>query len=81
MEKQNVTLSLPKALVKQAKLLAVQEDKSFNELVRQCLEERLGAAVDYAQARERQLRLLESGFDLGTNGAISLTREEIHERR
>ena len=80
MEKQNVTLSLPKTLVKKAKLLAVREEKSFNELVRQCLEQRLNAATGYAEARERQLKRIESGFDLGTNGKISVTREEIHER-
>jgi len=79
-EKQNVTLSLPKTLVKKAKLLAVEEEKSFNELVRQCLEQRLNAATGYAEARERQLKRIESGFDLGTNGKISVTREEIHER-
>ncbi len=81
MEKQNVTLSLPKTLVKKAKLLAVREEKSFNELVRQCLEQRLNSATGYAKARERQLKLLESGFGLGTNGKVSVTREEIHERR
>ncbi len=81
MEKQNVTLSLPRTLLKKAKQLAVQEEKSFNELVRQCLEQRVGAATGYASARQRQLRSLESGFDLGTNGSVSVTREEIHERR
>ena len=81
MEKQNVTLSLPKTLLKKAKRLAVQEEKSFNELVRQCLEQRLSGTSGYAKARERQLRLLESGIDLGTNGRVSVTREEIHGRR
>jgi hypothetical protein len=81
MEKQNVTLSLPKTLLKRAKRLAFQEEKSFNELVRQCLEYRLGKAASYARARDRQLRLLDSGFDLGTNGKISFGRDDIHERR
>jgi metal-responsive CopG/Arc/MetJ family transcriptional regulator len=81
MEKQSVTLSLPKTLLKKAKRLAVQEEKSFNELVRQCLEQRLSDVTGYAKARERQLGLLESGFDLGTNGKVSVTREEIHERQ
>ena len=81
MEKQNVTLSLPKSLVKKAKLLAVQEEKSLNELVRQCLEQRVSVASGYGEARERQLKLLESGFDLGTNGTISVTREDVHGRR
>jgi hypothetical protein len=81
MEKQNVTLSLPKTLVKKAKRLAVEEEKSFNELVRQCLEQRLTTSTGYANARARQRKLLESGFDLGTDGKVAATREEIHERR
>lgn len=81
MEKQNVTLSLPKTLIKKAKRLAVEEEKSFNELVRQCLEQRLTASTGYAKARARQLKLLDSGFDLGTGGKVATTREEIHERR
>lgn len=81
MEKQNVTLSLPKSLVKKAKRLALDEEKSFNELVRQCLEQRVSASTGYEKARARQLKALESGFDLGTEGRIAVTREEIHERR
>ena len=81
MEKQNITLSLPKSLLKKAKLLAVEEETSFNELVRRCLEQRVGTASGYKKARRRQLKLLEGGFDLGTNGSISVIREEIHERR
>jgi len=81
MEKQNVTLSFSKALLKRAKRLALDEEKSFNELVRQCLEHRLDQATGYAKARKRQVHLLESGFDLGTNGRVGIAREEIHERR
>ena len=81
MEKQNVTLSLPRTLIKKAKRLAVQEEKSFNELVRQCIEQRLGSSTGYAKARERQIKLLEAGVDLGTKGRVSVTREEMHERR
>ncbi len=79
--KQNVTLSLPKTLVRRAKLLAFQEEKSFNELVRQCLEQRLSRASSFAKARDRQLELLQSGFDLGTRGRIPNDRESLHERR
>lgn len=81
MDKQNVTLSLPRTLVKRAKRLAVEEEKSFNELVRQCLEQRLNVSTGYTEARVRQLELLESGFDLGTRGKVSVTREEIYDRQ
>ncbi len=81
MDKQNVTLSLPKALIKRAKRLALEEDKSFNELVRQCLDARLRKAEGYEKARARQIKMLETGFDLGTNGRIPFGRDDLHERR
>ncbi len=81
MDKLNVTLSLPGALLKRAKALALKEDKSFNELVRECLVIRLNKAAGYSRARNRQLDLMKSGFDLGTNGKIPFKRDQIHERR
>ncbi len=81
MEKQNVTLSLPKTLLKKAKRLALEEEKSFNELVKQCLEQRLVRSREYASARARQQNLLDSGFNLGTKGKICVKRDELHERR
>ena len=81
MQKQNVTLSLPTTLLKRAKKLAFQEEKSFNEFVKQCLEHRLGKATNFARARDRQLRLMERGIDLGSNGRISIARDALHERR
>jgi hypothetical protein len=81
MLKQNVTLSLPKTLLKRAKKLAFQEEKSFNEFVKQCLEHRLSKATNFTRARDRQLRLMETGIHLGTNGRISVARDELHERR
>ena len=37
MERQNVTLSLPKALLKKAKTLAVKKDSSLSDLLRGAL--------------------------------------------
>ena len=81
MIKQNVTLSLPKILIRKARLIAFQEEKSFNELVRQCLEQRLSKTTNYTKSRDRQIGLLESGLDLGTGGRIKISRDEVHERR
>lgn len=36
---------------------------------------------EYAKARERQLALLEKGYDLGTGGITTWTRDELHERQ
>jgi Arc/MetJ-type ribon-helix-helix transcriptional regulator len=80
-EKQNITLSLPKPLLKKAKILAAGEDKSVSELIREALEKRLRESSGYAAARNRQLKILEKGYDLGTGGVLGTTREELHARR
>lgn len=81
MERQNVTLSLPKALLRKAKALAAREEKSISELLRESLEEKISESTGYKKAKERHLRLLRKGFDLGTGGRISIARDELHERR
>ncbi len=81
MERQNVTLSLPKLLLKKAKVLAAGREKSLSELLRESLEEKVREANGYKKARQRQLKLLKEGLDLGTKGDIETTRDEVHERR
>ncbi|MEW6001958.1 MAG: CopG family transcriptional regulator [Nitrospirota bacterium] len=81
MERQNVTLSLPKALLRKAKTLAVKKDKSLSDLLRETLEEKVKEETGYQRARNRQIALMEKGFDMGTKGKISISREELHERR
>ena len=80
MEKQNVTLSLPMGLLKKAKILAVERGKSFNEMVRELLEEEVRREEGYRRAMVRHKRLLEEGMDLGTGGVLKVTREEVHDR-
>jgi len=81
MERQNVTLSLPKSLLKKAKAMAANKEKSLSELLRESLEERIREATGYKKAKERQLSLLRRGFDLGTKGKIAVSKEELHARR
>ena len=81
MERQNVTLSLPKLLLKKAKVIAASREKSLSELLRESLEQKVREANGYKKARQRQLKLLKEGLDLGTKGDIATTRDEVHERR
>ena len=81
MDRQNVTLSLPKSLLKKDKVVAASSDKSLSELLRQSLEEKVRETSGYSGAKNRQLKLLKKGFDLGTRGHIITTREELHVRR
>jgi hypothetical protein len=80
MEKQNVTLSIPRSLLKQAKIIAASQDKSLSQLMRESLEEKVRKGADYNKARKRQLRLLKKGLDLGTGGQVKTSRDEVHAR-
>ena len=80
MERQNVTLSLPKALLKKAKIMAAQKDKSLSGLFIEAIEEKVREDTGYKRARERQLRLLKVGLNLGTKGRPVASREELHAR-
>lgn len=81
MQRQNVTLSLPKSLLKKAKLIAAGQERSLSELLRESLEEKIREASGYNKAKKRQLKLLNRGLNLGTDGHINATREELHARR
>jgi hypothetical protein len=80
MEKRNLTVSLPYPLVNKAKEMAVREERSLNEYVRQAIEEKIARNSGFADARKRQLRRLKDGFGMGTKGRPPADREAIHER-
>ena len=80
MEKQNVTLSIPNTLLRQAKIMAASQDKSLSQFLRESLEEKVREEADYSKAQKRQLRLLIKGLDLGTKGQIKARRDDLHVR-
>ena len=80
MENQNVTLSIPRTLLKRAKIIAAGQDKSLSQLMRESLEEKVREEADYKKARTRQIRLLAKGLDLGTWGQVKISRDELHAR-
>jgi len=79
-EKQNVTLSIPRQLLKQAKIIAASQDKSLSQFLRESLEQKVREETEYNKARKRQLRLLKKGLDLGTGGQVKTSRDELHAR-
>ena len=80
MERQNITLSLPKDTLLKVKLIAVKRQTSVSGLLTQTLERLVEHEDGYAHARRRHLEWLERGADLGTAGQISVGRDELHER-
>lgn len=80
MEKQNVTLSLPKSLLKEAKILAIRMEKSLSQLLVEALQDIIRRNQEYERSKQKHRLILEKGFDLGTRGDIKVKREELHER-
>ena len=77
---QNVTLSLPKTLLKKAKIVAAQEEKSLSELMREVLRGKVEQQIGYEKAKQRHRALLKKGLNLGTRGRPFTTRDHLHER-
>ena len=77
---QNVTLAIPKDLLRKAKILAVLKNTSLSGLLTQTLTDLVSHQETYEHARERNLALLKGGLDLGTQGKIDWKRDDIHER-
>lgn len=80
METQNITLSLPKELVRKAKLLAVEKHTSISALLKELLAEAVTQEDRYVAARRRHLDTLRHGMNLGAREAIRWSREDLHER-
>jgi len=75
--KQNITLSLEKELIQQAKELAVRRKKSVSRLLGDELRRMVRDAEAYDKAKRAALKDLEQGFSFGGSPA---GREELHER-
>jgi hypothetical protein len=80
MDKQNITLSVPKDVLQKIKLLAVKKGTSVSGLMTQVLQEIVAEEDGFHDARLRHLTLLDGGLDLNTNGTRDWTREELHDR-
>jgi hypothetical protein len=80
MERQNITLALPKEVLHKVKLIAVRRQTSVSALLTETLERLTEQEDAYVNARRRHLEWLSNAKDLGTNGQISVRRDELHER-
>jgi len=80
MEKQNITLSLPKEILKKGKMLAAKKGIPLNELIREMLQISTESEEGYQTAADRQIKRMEEGIQLGTKGQISWKRDQLHRR-
>jgi hypothetical protein len=80
MEKQNITLAIPKDILLRAKIIAIREGTSVSGLMKTLLEELVERYEGFKAARQDHLSLLDQGLEMGTNGEIGWTRDEVHDR-
>jgi hypothetical protein len=80
-EHQTVTVSLPKALHRQAKALAAERRIPLTSLLISLLERLVKDHEDYERAKRRSLAHMRKARNLGTKGRITWTRDSLHERR
>jgi hypothetical protein len=76
--KANITLKLDASLLREARVLAAEEDTSISAMLAARLEELVRERKTYDRARKRALARLRDGMDLGWTPAAS--RDELHER-
>ena len=80
METQNVTVALPRALLRKLKIVAAKRETSISALLTASLEEIVRQEDEYDSAMRRALRRARKGYDLGTGGHLRIQRAELHER-
>jgi len=80
MQKQSITLSVPKDILLKVKLMAVQRHTSVSGLLTRTLERLVEQEDVYVHARRRHLECLDRGADLGTRGRVTTRRDVLHDR-
>ena len=76
--KTNITLKLDSDLLREARVLAAEEDTSISALLAERLEQIVRERKSYQRARKSALARLRREADLGW--APSSSRDELHER-
>jgi hypothetical protein len=77
---QNITLSLPRMLLKRVKRVAADRDTSVSALMAEALGRLADEDRRYSAARKRALAALRSPRSMGTQGRRTWSRDELHGR-
>src|SRR5260221_1430870 len=80
MANRNITLSLPEEDLQRAQIIHIRRGRSLSELLTRMIKELADQETGYAGARARSLARLEQGRNLGTEGRVRWSRDELHER-
>ncbi|RJQ30425.1 MAG: CopG family transcriptional regulator [Peptococcaceae bacterium] len=81
MEYQNITLSIPKEILKKVKHIAVEKNTSVSGLLSRHLADIVARNDAYKNAKAGQMELMEKGFNLIGKRKTLWNREELHDRK
>lgn len=76
----NITLSLPRELLRRIKRLAADRDTSVSSMMVEALTRLADEDRRYSAARKRAIAAMRSARSLGTGGRRTWSRDELHER-
>lgn len=79
-ENQNITLSIPRGVLRRVKRLAADRDTSVSALMTEALARLSDDDRRYSAAKKRALAAMTSARSLGTRGRRTWTRDGLHER-
>jgi heterodisulfide reductase subunit C len=79
MERQNVTLSLPRHIVLKARHVAVERGVSLSKLLSSYLEDLVENGPGYEHAMKEAISMMREGIPMGVDEP-TWTREQLHER-
>jgi hypothetical protein len=79
-DNQNITLSVPRAVLRRVKRLAADRETSVSALMTEALARLADEDRRYSAARKGALTAMASVKSLGTRGRRTWTRDELHER-
>jgi hypothetical protein len=77
-QKANITLKLDRALLREVRVMAAEEDTSISALLTVHLQELVQKRSGYEEAKNRSIARMRKGWDLGWEKPAS--RDELHER-
>ena len=80
MERQNITLSIPRETLKKARHIAVEKETSLSGLLAGYIEELVYHDDLYRNAQKHQQLIMERGIDFGLKETVDWSREDLHER-
>jgi metal-responsive CopG/Arc/MetJ family transcriptional regulator len=80
MEKQNVTLSLPKELLSKLRVSAAKRNVSMSSLMTSAISKMLLDEDDYDARGKRMIEHMKNAPGRGIGGKITWTREELYDR-